>query len=334
MTADLARLAQPLIDRPPAPPPDLDRLHRRTRELRRRRRTLRGVSLVAALAVGAIGVDRLVPDPPALQVASGDHAGAPVPRLAPVGLETAVASGTLADGVRWEMVAYEVVAADDRSERRFCTELRSDVDGPQSCFPVVDNPSSSIRWSFTERHHGALFLVVASDPGVVATLDGVPLEPGPAQDGLPVRLAATILPVGETAWLSDSMSRGGTSVNLDSESLFGMEAAGARRPYSSPAIPGIFFERLTSDDPAGDGWIGWLDEKGGVIGYLNPSDFHELQPPPDPEGGLRQEEKPDPVYDAEGWRIAWMIDGCIYRSDPSTECNSPTPTTIPMEPPS
>lgn len=326
---ELTRLARPLVDQPPAPPPDLVRLRRRATRLRRRRGVATGACVAAALAGVAVGADRLFPGPPSLDVAAGDHAAAPVPTLGATGPETVVASGNVADGEQWRVVAYEVAPAEGRSERRFCTELRSSVDGPQTCFPVVDTPGAGIRWSFVERHLGRLFLVVASDPGVIAELDGIALESLPSVEGLPVRIGATILPQGGgTAWLSHSSGGGGNSIDLASDAVFGMEAPGARMPSSRPGVPGTFWERLTSDDPERDGWIAMLGEQGDVVGYLNPTDFHAPPPLPDALTGLREEAPPSPVYGADGRRVAWHAGGCVYTVDPEAECDGPPVTTL------
>lgn len=60
---DLSRLAQPLIDQPGAPAPDLVHLHRRAARLGRRRRAISGGCVAAILAVVAIGVAGLLPPP-------------------------------------------------------------------------------------------------------------------------------------------------------------------------------------------------------------------------------------------------------------------------------
>lgn len=315
---ELTRLSQPLIERPAAPPPELFHLRRRVAAIRRRRRAVVGGCVATLLGVVAIGVDRRLPDSPPLEVATGEHSAAPVPTLANIGPEMVVASGTLADGTDWRAVVYEVAPAEGRSEPRFCTELRSEVDGPQSCFPVFDNPDSGIQWSYVERHAGELFLVVATDPATVAELDDVPLDPQAGQDGLPVRLAVALLSEKDDGyWLQDGPDGGGGSIGADGAS--GMAAPGVRLQGTLPAIPGVFFERLTSDNPERDRWVSVFDGQGSV-GYINPSDFHDLPTLPEGGSGLPVEEQPDPVYDSSGQRIAWF-DGCVYTTGP--DCDRP-----------
>ena len=314
---ELTRLSQPLIE-PAAPPPKLLHLRRRPAGIRRRRRAVASACGATILGVVAIGVDRLLPDPPPLEVATGGHSAAPVPTLANIGPEMVVASGTLADGTDWRAVVYAVAPAEGRSEPRFCTELRSEVDGPQSCFPVADNPHTGIRWSYGERHAGELFLVVATDPATVAELDGVPIDPQAGQDGLPVRLAVALLPENDDGyWLQDGPDGGGGSIGANGAP--GMAAPGARLQWASPAIPGVFFERLTSDNPERDGWVGVFDGAGDV-GYVNPSDFYDLPTLPGGGSGLPVEEQPDPVYNSSGQRIAWF-NGCVYTTKP--DCDQP-----------
>ncbi len=86
-----------------------------------------------------------------------------------------------------------------------------------------------------ERHVDELFLVVATNPGAVAELNGTPLEPRAGQDDLPVRFAVAILPEEGGSWLQDGAGGSGSSIGVDDAP--GMAARGARSPGSAPAIP-------------------------------------------------------------------------------------------------
>jgi hypothetical protein len=225
----------------------------------------------------------------------------PVPRLDAIGPEVLIREGT-SRGNLWRLIGYEVAAAAGRSERRVCTEFRSEVRGPQSCFPIVE-PAPAVRWAFTERVAGATVLVIAAQPGADVTLDGAPiwLNSSPLSGfegdlGLPVFIAAVRVDRGSEV----AVEWPGGEMHFGDGSNRGTRANGARLvSFTSVETPGIFLERPTSASPVRDRWGRVTVGRTGEIGFLNPLD-QLLTLAGHPDGRPHTA----PVYDQEGNRVA------------------------------
>lgn len=292
----------------PTPQPDIDAILSRASR-RRRRARLAGVAVAAAAAVGGlVGGQALLR--PETTITAGESATDGSPVLAATGTATTVATGSVDGSRSWQLVAYPVSSAPGRTETRLCTEFRGAADGPQSCFPVMPGGSG---WAFVERHLGHLFLVVAAEPEVSLQLDDRPLTAAPGQEGLPVRFFVTELP-------DDPEYRGWLTSDAGAGQAVGgpmfMEAEGSRQLLAHPAAPGVALERLTSKDPAADGWPVVGGSSGGVAGYLNPGDL---------DGLPGDEPTPMPVYGEDGEQIG-IFGACGFQTDPEAACDN-TPTT-------
>ncbi|HJR25563.1 MAG TPA: hypothetical protein VJ804_08830 [Acidimicrobiales bacterium] len=286
---------------------------------RRRRHRRRWTTSVAALIV-LVGVGVMVAanddtsEPAVLSSGPEDDASIPGEQLPVIGTETIATSGMVGD-VRWELVAYRTTATEDGLER-VCSELRTPAYiGPQSCLPV--DPGRLGGWAFVEYVAGAPLIVVAAAPGNDVTVDGTSI-PGLNHDlGLPVRLGAHLLE-GDGPFTMST----GSIVSLLSVVPHG---DGTRQPVATPALTGIFWERLTSDDPAQDGWIPVATSPVGQVGYLNPVDYLLRD-----VGAIPGEEPdpvdPPPIYDAEGHRIGWLTCGS-FSTERERSCEDVDVTT-------
>lgn len=283
----------------------------------------------AAVVVLAIGVALLWTDEEDAAVVAGpdssvgadeslsweDDASLSGPELPRVGETVEAASGS-AEGLAWTLVAYRTTDAPG-GEARFCTEVQ--VEGgqaPQSCFPLQDHDVPAVKWSFSEvlPNHSVLF-VVAVAPSLVVTLNEVPIDGIDRDLGLPFRLGTAVLGPGQI-WFSDG--NGMSSVN-GPDDVVGAPGVvpGSRFMSILPGVVGATFERLTSDDPATDGWPQVLTDDPAVFGYINPVGIGD--PGSGPPGGI-PEQGPEPVYDAAAQRVGWWSD-CGFSRERDDDCD-------------